>query len=117
MPGFGPLPVLPAIEALEAAAAPRRMTSAARVSCSRCTGTFKPAGLTRGRSGVRTASHMRMASVTKRVSADGVLVPLDPGTGTVGNLDHAARNLEGLRQDWIGPILPLKPVRGLGDAK
>src|SRR5713226_9124157 len=49
------------------------------------------------------------------MALDRVFIPRDSAAGPIGNDEMAGFELERLGQDGIRPVLPLEPVRRLGD--
>ena len=56
-----------------------------------------------------------MCLKTGGVSFYGVLIPLQSDAWHVGNMKQPVLDIVRLQQNRIGPILPLKPVRGFRD--
>src|SRR5580704_5811447 len=57
----------------------------------------------------------RDLEVVSQVRGDHLLVPLQPDTRDIRNMQLTSHDFIGLLQDRIRPILPLKPMRRFGD--
>jgi hypothetical protein len=48
------------------------------------------------------------------MSSDGLLIPIQSNARSIGNVKVSIFHFIGLLQDWVCPILPLKPVCRFG---
>ena len=55
-------------------------------------------------------------SAIEQIAPDRVLVPLDAIARPIRDQKVTALQPKRLGENWIGPILPFEPMRGLGDA-
>src|SRR5262245_30235913 len=53
--------------------------------------------------------------ISQREPCDGLFVPIDALPGFIRNHEIAILRLERFGQDRVSPILPLEPMRGVGD--